>query len=108
MTETLIFNDEKLSQFDISGTDVEGLKPVDVVLESKVIDLEQLLKDPNYEEVKYDKAIYLGIIIKNKRTGPGVIKYESGRQYEGDWLNNQRHGKGYERYPNGNSYLGDF
>jgi hypothetical protein len=36
----------------------------------------------------------------------GIMKYKSGRLFEGTWQNDLRHGRGYEKYENGNFYLG--
>lgn len=32
------------------------------------------------------------------RFGKGVMKYKSGRIYEGEWMGDLRHGQGYEKY----------
>ena len=35
---------------------------------------------------KYKDAIYLGqLSLDNKREGKGVMMYQNGRRYEGDW-----------------------
>jgi hypothetical protein len=42
------------------------------------------------------------------RHGFGVMRYSTGRQYEGDFLADLREGRGFELYPTGNSYFGSF
>ena len=42
------------------------------------------------------------------RQGKGVMKYHSGRIYEGNWLEDMREGEGYERFENNNVYKGRF
>lgn len=61
-----------------------------------------------FKKKRYIDAIYFGEIVETKRNGKGVMKYKTGRVFEGDWLNDLRHGKGYERYQNGNVYIGYF
>jgi hypothetical protein len=51
-----------------------------------------------FKKKRYIDAIYFGEIVENKRNGKGVMRYKTGRVYEGDWQNDLRHGKGYERY----------
>ena len=36
----------------------------------------------------------------------GLMRYKSGRFYEGHWYNDMREGKGFERYANGHTYEG--
>jgi hypothetical protein len=76
--------------------------------ESQEIDVEQLKKGTNLKKKRYIDAIFYGEVIERKRQGKGIMKYKSGRVYEGDWSNDVRHGHGYERYQNGNVYTGQF
>ncbi len=56
---------------------------------------------------KYKDAIYIGELGgENKRSGNGVMIYQTGRRYEGTWIDDVRHGRGFERHPNGNFYQG--
>ena len=57
---------------------------------------------------RYVDAIFFGEILETKRNGKGLMKYKSGRVYEGDWVNDLRHGRGFEKYQNGNLYQGSF
>lgn len=59
--------------------------------------------------IYFKDAIYRGELVAGEmREGVGVMTYESGRLYEGEWKNDRRHGMGYEIYKNGNEYLGEF
>ena len=80
----------------------------DYIPESNEIDFEEMKSSPNFKRKKYNDAIYLGMIVKGKRDGKGVMIYKNGRLYEGDWKNDVRDGRGYERYSNGNYYIGMF
>lgn len=66
--------------------------------ECNLIDLEDLKSSPNFKKKRYVDALYFGELLDGKRHGKGVMKYKSGRVYEGDWINDLRHGTGYERY----------
>jgi hypothetical protein len=56
---------------------------------------------------KYKDAIYIGEFgTDGKRSGQGVMVYNTGRRFEGTWLDDLRHGRGFERHPNGNYYQG--
>ncbi len=46
--------------------------------------------------------------MNNSRNGKGVMVYNNGRVYEGEWMSDKRHGSGYERYSNGNKYEGQY
>lgn len=57
----------------------EGLSPDAIKLESTDIDLAALKLEPNYKEVRYKDALYLGGIQNGQRHGKGVMKYRNGR-----------------------------
>lgn len=58
---------------------------------------------------QYKDGIYRGEINKKKkRHGKGVIVYDTGRVYEGQWKNDLREGSGYELFTNGNVYQGQY
>lgn len=40
--------------------------------------------------------------------GFGILNYEGGASYEGEWLDDEHHGKGVYTYKNGDTYVGDF
>jgi hypothetical protein len=70
--------------------------------------MEAIRKSECFRRKRYIDAIYFGEIIENKREGQGIMKYKSGRLYEGNWKTDVRSGRGYEKYQNGNIYLGSF
>ncbi|CAI2363428.1 unnamed protein product [Moneuplotes crassus] len=63
-------------------------------------------------EINYENADYYGQVLATSetptRSGKGVLKYHSGRVYQGYWANDQREGEGYEKFENGNIYKGNF
>ncbi len=44
----------------------------------------------------------------DKKNGSGVLRYDNGDVYEGQWKNNQRNGKGIYHYKNGDVFEGEF
>ena len=52
---------------------------------SNEFDYEELLESELFGIKKYRDAIYRGEIENRKRQGKGVIIYDNGRLYEGDW-----------------------
>jgi len=78
----------------------------DYVAESGELDVESLRASPALKKRRYVDALFFGEMAEGKRQGKGVMKYKSGRLYEGDWLKDLRHGRGYEKYENGNVYIG--
>jgi hypothetical protein len=77
---------------------------------SELFDYDLLRKESqNFFIKQYKDSIYRGEINeKRKRVGKGVIVYDTGRIYEGEWASDKRHGRGYELFSNGNTYQGDF
>jgi hypothetical protein len=51
---------------------------------------------------------YFGESQNNKMHGPGVMKYESGSQYKGNFVKGKKHGYGVFIYAKGNSYRGEW
>lgn len=77
---------------------------------SDEFDYEQIRLKETYGIKQYKDSLYRGElnIDTRKREGFGVIVYNTGRVYEGQWLLDKRHFKGYELYQNGNSYQGEY
>ena len=76
---------------------------------SDLFDYQTLKAITNFTIINFKDAVYRGHILEgDRREGVGIMTYESGRVYEGEWLNDKRHGMGYEKYKNGNEYLGQF
>lgn len=80
----------------------------DYIPESTEVEMAFFRKTDLFKKKRYIDAIYFGEICESKRNGKGVMRYKSGRVFEGDWQNDLRHGHGYERYQNGNVYKGSF
>lgn len=57
-----------------------------------------------------DKGLYTGTVLVTEGLphGKGCMKYESGREYTGDWVSGQWHGHGKLLNPNGDKYEGEF
>ena len=66
---------------------IVSLDPIDVKVESTMVDLIELEReDKTYKVHKYKEAVYLGTMNDfEQRHGLGVMKYINGRQYEGHW-----------------------
>jgi hypothetical protein len=74
---------------------------------SNEFDYIELLENSEFFGVKkFKDAIYRGEIDMSttKRHGKGVIVYNNGRIYEGEWVDDKREGRGYEKFANGNVY----
>jgi hypothetical protein len=58
----------------------------------------------------YKNSYYVGLLDPNSfiRQGKGIIRYESGRLYEGSWHQDKRQGLGYEKFQTGNTYIGEY
>jgi hypothetical protein len=80
----------------------------DYVPEFNEIDIDMIRNSQSFRKKRYIDAMYFGEISDNKRSGQGIMKYKSGRLYEGNWELDIRSGRGYEKYQNGNLYLGAF
>ena len=67
------------------------------------------IESPFFNIKQYKDSIYRGEINKKrKREGKGVIVYDTGRVYEGEWHNDKRNGRGFELFSNGNTYQGEY
>ena len=74
-----------------------------------LINWEELKLEKNFAVKCYKDSVYRGRLDEDKkRTGRGVITYNSGRVYEGSWKLDYRHGLGYERFQTGNTYEGEY
>ena len=80
---------------------------------------EMISNEFNYEELReserfaikqYKDCIYRGQLHREskQRDGLGVLVYNNGRVYEGEWEKNKRNGRGYEVFSNGNIYHGNY
>jgi hypothetical protein len=71
---------------------------------SNEFDYEELKTSEIFGIKQYRDSIYRGELINRKRNGKGIIVYNTGRLYEGDWEMDKRKGRGFELYLNGNTY----
>ena len=77
---------------------------------SNEFDYEHVRQQGNFGIKQYRDCIYRGELNPEtrKREGLGVLVYENGRVYEGEWRKNKRDGRGYEVFASGNSYHGTY
>ena len=71
----------------------------------------------NNQEIKYDldnnnKTIkrlkYIGQVLNGIPEGKGIMYWNNGDRYEGEWKNNNKNGKGIYYWKDGDIYEGDF
>ncbi len=58
------------------------------------------------ESVK--SGTYTGRLVDGKISGPGILEYDDGSRFEGEWQNGQREGKGTHVSKDGESYEGEW
>ena len=103
--EEKALDDEKdkkkgVAKFDLVGSAEEEAKYLDYVpMRPDMLNWEDLKLETNFAVKCYSTSVYRGQLDEgNKRSGLGVITYNSGRLYEGSWLLDKRQGLGYERF----------
>ena len=83
--------------------------------EQKTIQYEMVSELFNYYEITNEKefmvkrtrnTLYKGLMIEGQRQSFGVLIYENGRVYEGEWQDDKRNGRGYEQFSNQSKYIG--
>ena len=47
----------------------------------------------NKKELKLNEGIFIGNLIYNRREGKGLMYYNNGNRYKGDWMNDIKEGK---------------
>ena len=75
---------------------------------SKNIKMNELRFSTKVMIINFPDAEYFGEILNGKRDGQGIIRYKSGRIYEGYWKNGLRHGEGSEIFSNKNRFEGTY
>ena len=91
-------------QFEYDSDTIEKYEMI-----SNEFDYEAIRQDSQFGIKQYKDCIYRGQLNQNrKREGLGVLVYQNGRVYEGEWIENKRHGRGYELFSTGNSYHGTY
>ena len=53
-----------------------------------------IINQGSIQTKEYPEGMYKGTIIDNKREGKGILKYNNGSKYEGNWKNDLKEGKG--------------
>lgn len=90
------------------------LQDLEMKLISGLFTFEELKKNgTKMMEITYRTSIFYGEIkvlddSRCHKEGKGILMYETGRVYEGNWKNNKREGLGFEKFENGNIYQGEF
>lgn len=99
---------EKVKEKKVVEYESETIELYEMI--SSEFDYEKLrLESPHFAIKQYKDSIYRGEINKKrKRHGKGVVVYDAGRIYEGEWLEDKRGGRGFELFSNGNKYQGQY
>ena len=66
------------------------------------------IKEKIFSSKSGNKGNYIGHLIDGKREGRGIIRWDNGDIYNGDWKNDKKEGKGIYCYNNGQRYEGDW
>ena len=72
------------------------------------MDLAKLHSSDSLKLKKYKESVYYGEYVNGKRHGKGIMVYNNGRVYEGDWECDYKHGEGYEKFARQCVYQGDY
>lgn len=70
--------------------EINKMNEIDYVPENPEFDLESVKESPHFKVKNYPEAIYMGEIQKGVRQGWGIMRYASGRLYEGEWVDDIR------------------
>ena len=74
---------------------------------NKIININSEVKEKIFQG-KTNKGKYIGQLINGKREGRGIIKWDNGDIYNGEWKDDKKEGKGIYCYNNGQRYEGDW
>ena len=92
----------KLNKFERYSKEI--IKKVKEILkninDNKNINSEEFTIKSN-QETKYDYGKYIGCTNNLSREGKGIMYYNNGDRYEGNWKNDKKEGKGIYYYNNG-------
>ena len=64
------------------------------------------LKINKEQELKYEQGMFIGNLAYGRREGKGIMYYNVGDRYDGEWINNKREGKGIMHFNSGDRYEG--
>lgn len=67
-----------------------------------------LFYGPFLVEVNRVKGIYFGGISEGRQDGPGILLYQNGSSYQGNWQRGVLHGKGRYIHEDGTTYEGEW
>ena len=67
---------------------------------SSLFTIEQICEAEEFAIKRTKNTLYRGTLVERKRQGLGVLIYENGRVYEGEWQDDKRNGRGYELFKN--------
>ena len=73
---------------------------------SDAVDVEALHNSENTKVKKFKESVFYGEMINGRRHGQGIMLYNNGRLYEGQWECDYKQGMGYEKFPNCSVYQG--
>ena len=71
-------------------------------------DLSSLRTSTALRTKKYKTSTYYGELRSNAKEGLGVMLYQDGKVYEGQWKADKKEGQGAERLANTALYIGQF
>ena len=60
------------------------------------------------QEIVYADGKYVGQVVNGLKEGKGIMYFNDGHYYEGDWKNDKEEGKGIEYYEEYERYEGEF
>ena len=75
---------------------------------SKLFEYNQICEAEEFNIKRTKNTMYRGTLIERKRQGLGVLIYDNGRVYEGEWQDDRRNGRGYELFSNYSNYIGQY
>lgn len=64
--------------------------------QSEFVNVKEMRQSGNLKLKRSKGFSYYGEIVNGKRHGMGVMLFDDGRVFEGQWKFDQKHGKGYE------------
>ena len=94
--------DDKLEKRDLDAE--QELDSYDMI--SQLFEYDQICTAEEFGIKRTKNTLYKGTLIERKRQGLGVLIYDNGRVYEGEWQDDRRNGRGYELFSNKSKYIG--
>ena len=107
-------NSEELTKY-IENLNIEHKKQINKLQKEKENKIDININNNEIQEKIFssksggiNKGKYIGHLIDGKREGRGIIKWDNGDLYNGEWKNDKKEGKGIYCYNNGQRYEGDW